>query len=81
MAQKKYTDEELRQRKNARQREYAKRTHYVANTRSLKNTTKRYVINVVKSTESDIIERLEQEDNKAGYIKRLIREDIAKQKN
>lgn len=42
-----------------------------------KAKTKVYTIKVIKNTEADIIERLEREDNKAGYIKRLIRKDIA----
>ena len=37
-------------------------------------------LNFVRSTEGDLIEALEKEPNKAGYIKRLIREDIAKGK-
>lgn len=36
--------------------------------------------NLNNETESDIIEWLEAKDNKQGYIKNLIREDIAKQK-
>ena len=43
-----------------------------------KANSKRYVIKVMTRTEADIIERLESQGNKAGYIKRLIREDIAK---
>ena len=31
-----------------------------------------------KSTDADIIERLEQAENKTGYIKSLIRADIAR---
>lgn len=31
-----------------------------------------------KVTEADIIEQLSQQDNKQGYIKKLIREDIKK---
>ncbi len=77
MATKKYTEEEARQRKNARQREYAKKTGYAANAKYLKENTKRYVINVGKKTEQDIYEKLEEEENKAGYIKKLIRADIA----
>lgn len=37
-------------------------------------------LRLVKSTEADIIKKLMSEPNKSGYIKRLIREDIAKQK-
>lgn len=83
MPQKKYTDEEARERKNARQREYAKKTKYASDIKSKKNNTKRYVLQVTIRTESDIIQRLDMEKTKLGYasyIKKLIREDIEKQK-
>lgn len=73
------TQEEARERKNARQRDYAKRTHYKANTESFKRNGKRYVLNLSYSTNADIIEKLESEPNVMGYLKRLIREDIAKE--
>lgn len=37
-----------------------------------------YTVKVVKSTESDIIKKLDSTPNKAGYIKKLIRDDIVK---
>ena len=80
MAHKKYTEEEARLRKNARQREYSKRTGYASQAKYNAENTKRYVIKVMLKTESDIIERLEEEENKSGYIKHLIREDIKKGK-
>ena len=41
------------------------------------NVTNLYIkLNI--NTEMDIIEKLEQVGNKSGYIKKLIREDIAK---
>ena len=45
-----------------------------------KANTKMYTIKVIKSTEKDIIQKLDEQSNKAGYIKSLIREDIAKEK-
>ena len=42
---------------------------------------RRYVLKVVIPTEPDILEKLEAEPNKNGYIKRLIREDIARSQN
>ena len=33
-----------------------------------------------KNTDADIIEKLDSVDNKQGYIKRLIREDLARDK-
>lgn len=46
-----------------------------------KEKTKTYTLKVIKNTESDIIERLESVPNKAGYIKNLIRKDIADEVN
>lgn len=76
MATKKYTAEEARERKNARQREYAKRTKYAANNKYQKKGTTSISIRMINSTDSDIIEWLENQPNKAGYIKQLIRDDI-----
>lgn len=42
-----------------------------------KEQTKMYTFKVIKSTESDIIEKLDSVPNKAGYIKNLIRKDIS----
>lgn len=39
---------------------------------------KQYSLPCFTSTEQDIIDRLESVPNKAGYIKRLIRDDIAR---
>lgn len=38
---------------------------------------KQFKIDCITTTEKDIIDKLESVPNKAGYIKRLIREDIA----
>lgn len=38
-------------------------------------------MNVSPKTEKDILDKLESVPNKAGYIKQLIREDIARQKS
>lgn len=40
----------------------------------------RYVVKVAKKTEADIINQLEKQPNKSGYIKTLIRADIEKGK-
>ena len=40
--------------------------------------TKRFTVKVNKRTESDILEALTKQESMQGYIKRLIREDIAK---
>ncbi len=76
MATKKYTPEEARERKNARQREYAKRTGRAADRKYQKEKTKQYALRMFLSTDADIIDWLENKENKTGYIKQLIREDI-----
>ncbi len=45
-----------------------------------KANAKVYTIKVIRTTESDIIQKLDGEKNKAGYIKSLIRKDIAEAK-
>lgn len=60
------------------QQDYLKRTSYSANNKYNKEKTKMYAIRVVMETEQDIIQKLESVDNKSGYIKKLIRKDIAK---
>ena len=42
---------------------------------------KQYLLPCFTSTEQDIIDKLESVPNKAGYIKQLIRADIAAEKN
>ena len=78
MATKKYSDEEARERKNMRQKEYEKKTNRSVKVKYSKEKTRRYVIEVIKSSEADIYEKLEKQASKAGYIKQLIREDIEK---
>jgi hypothetical protein len=46
----------------------------------MRNNSTNLTIKLMHRTEADIVERLEQETNKAGYIKRLIREDIERSK-
>lgn len=41
---------------------------------------RQYSLPCFTSTEQDIIDKLESVPNKAGYIKQLIRDDIAKNK-
>lgn len=46
--------------------------------RYAKDKVKQIKFNFVKSTDADIIEKLEKVKNKTDYIKKLIRDDIAK---
>ena len=43
-----------------------------------KENTKRFALKVNKKTDADILEKLNSVPNRQGYIKRLIREDIAR---
>ncbi len=49
--------------------------------RYAKKNKKQFKIDCIKTTEQDIISKLESMPNKAGYIKALIRADIAKNKH
>ena len=60
------------------QRDYERRSGYAAKAKYDKEKTRRYVIKVISTTEADIIQKLDRVPNKAGYIKALIRADIAK---
>lgn len=49
--------------------------------RYAKKYKKQYSLPCFTTTEQDIIDKLESVPNKAGYIKELIRADIAAEKN
>lgn len=49
---------------------YAPQARYIARTR------RRYVINLNKNTDGEILAHLEKMDNVQGYIKELIKADI-----
>lgn len=55
-----------------------KQRKYAANRKYDQEHTKVYTIKVVDTTERDIICKLDSVPNKAGYIKKLIRQDIQK---
>ena len=42
----------------------------------LKEQTKQIAVQLYKNTDADMIVWIESQDNKQGYIKRLIREDM-----
>ena len=46
-----------------------------------KRATKSVTVQFYKNTEQPLIEHLEQQPNKSGYIKGLIKEDIEKNRN
>lgn len=60
------------------QQDYARRTGYAAQRKYDKENAWRMQLKFIQSTESDLIEKLESVPNKSGYIKSLIRADLAK---
>lgn len=48
--------------------------------RYAKKNIKQYKFDCMKTTEQDIIDKMESVPNKAGYVKGLIRKDIYEQK-
>lgn len=51
-----------------------------ANMKYIKNNIKQCKFDLNKNTEADIIEHLDKQPNKQGYIKGLIRNDMSKNK-
>lgn len=80
MPRKLYTEEEARERKNARQREYAKKAGYAYQDQYNKEKGQSVAFRLFRPQDGDILEMLDSVDSKAGYIKQLIREDIARKK-
>lgn len=62
------------------QRDYEKRTGYAAQAKYLKERGKSVAMRLISPQDDDIIQHLETVPSKAGYLKRLIREDMAKNK-
>lgn len=76
MANRKFTTEEAKERKNQRQKEYNKATNYASQKEYNKERGKNINFRVFVPQDDDIIEFLETLPNKAGYMKDLIRTDI-----
>lgn len=53
-------------------------TYYPANARYEKTNIVKVAVGFNRKTEPELVKRIEKEENKAGYIKRLVREDIAR---
>ena len=53
---------------------------YPANARYQREKLLRVTVNLNRKTEPELVDRIEQQENKAGYIKRLILEDIERDK-
>lgn len=81
MAKRRFTVEEAKERKNQRQREYSKATNFASQKEYNKQHGKNISFRVFTPQDDDIIEFLETLPNKAGYMKDLIRADIARRKD
>lgn len=79
-AERKYTPEEARQRKNTRQKEYEQRTKHAAAQKYRKNNMIRVILDLNQNTDKDIIDLLDDLPNKSGFLKQLIR-DYMEEKN
>lgn len=53
--------------------------YYPSNARYEKKNLVKVVTAFNRKTEPELVKRIEQEENKAGYIKRLVREDIERE--
>lgn len=61
------------------QREYAKRSGYAANIKYNKEHTRSVTIRFMINTESDLLNHINTQPNKSGYIKSLIKKDMEEQ--
>lgn len=60
------------------QREYSKRSNFASQKKYLAERSKTISFRVFTPQDNDILEWLEQQPNKAGYLKDLIRADMNK---
>lgn len=60
------------------QRAYEQRTNNAAKQKYNRDKTRSINLRLVKSTDADIISKLDSIPNKSGYIKSLIRADLTK---
>lgn len=61
------------------QRDYEKRTGYAAQRKYDAANNRQYRFALNKKTDADLIAHLDALPNKTGYLKKLIRKDIAKE--
>ena len=72
--------EQAKQNKRNYNKEYGKKTGYAAQTKYQKERSKQIVFRVFSPQEDDISEWLDEQPNKSGYIKDLIRADMKSKK-
>jgi GH18 family chitinase len=64
------------ERKREYQKEYEKKTNYAAQKKYKKEKSRRVSLDFFYNTEQDLLDKLASVDNKSGYIKELIRQDM-----
>lgn len=55
--------------------------YYESNARYEKENLLRVMVKFNRKTEPDLVERVESQENRAGYLKRLVKEDIERGSN
>ena len=58
-----------------------KLTYYPSNQRYEKANLLKVSVAFNRKTEPDLVEKMEQQQQKASYLKRLVKEDIEREKN
>lgn len=56
-------------------------TYYPSSAKYEREKLLRVMVKFHREREADLVERMEQQENKAGYLKRLVKEDIEREGN
>lgn len=56
-------------------------TYYPSSAKYERENLLRVMVKFNRKTEPELVERVEQEESKAGYLKRLVKEDIEREGN
>ena len=56
-------------------------TYYPSSAKYEREKLLRVMVKFNRKNESELVERMEQQENKAGYLKRLVKEDIEREGN
>lgn len=51
-------------------------TYYESNARYERENLMRVMVKFNRKTEPELVERMEEQENRAGYLKRLVKDDI-----
>lgn len=56
-------------------------TYYPSSAKYEREKLLRIMVKFHREHEADLVERMESRENKAGYLKRLVREDLERERN